>query len=73
LSIDNKRWANKIVEGILKKQDRPPYHRWRLASRALLDMHQDRREIEVIDLATERLRVIIDGDASARDRADAGE
>jgi formylglycine-generating enzyme required for sulfatase activity len=73
LSIDNKRWANKIVEGILKEQDRPPFHRWRLAARALLDMHQDRREIEVIDLATEKLRFITGTDASVRDRADAGE
>jgi formylglycine-generating enzyme required for sulfatase activity len=73
LSIDNKRWANKIVEGILSGPDRLPYHRWRLASRALLDMHQDRRETEVIDLATEKLRFVINADISARDRADAGE
>jgi formylglycine-generating enzyme required for sulfatase activity len=73
LSIDNKRWANKIVEGTLKEQDRPPFHRWRLAARALLDMHQDRRGFEVIDLATEKPRFIIGADASVRDRADAGE
>ncbi len=73
LSIDNKRWANKIVEGILKKDDRARFHRWRLASRALLDMHQDRREIEVIDLATEKLRFIINADTSVHDRANACE
>ena len=73
LSIENKRWANKIVGDILSKPDRPPFNRWRLAARSLLDMHQDRREIDVVDQAVEKLRSIIKSDVGPNDRADAGE
>ncbi len=73
LSIENKAWANKIVAEVLGAADRPPYHRFRLAGRALLAMHPDRREIGVLDLATEKLRQIIESDAPVPARADAGE
>jgi formylglycine-generating enzyme required for sulfatase activity/energy-coupling factor transporter ATP-binding protein EcfA2 len=73
LSIENKRWANLIVEEVLKGQDRSPYPRWRLAARALLGMHKDQRETAVLDQATEKLRLIMQSDAPAKDRADAGE
>jgi formylglycine-generating enzyme required for sulfatase activity len=73
LSIENKRWANLIVEEVLKGQDRSPYPRWRLAARALLGMHKDQRETAVLDRATEKLRHVIQADAPAKDRADAGE
>jgi energy-coupling factor transporter ATP-binding protein EcfA2 len=54
LSIENKRWANKIVQEMLNHNDDKSFSRWRLAARALLDMHKDRREIDVVDLAAER-------------------
>jgi formylglycine-generating enzyme required for sulfatase activity len=73
LSIENKSWANKIVENALREADQVPYSRYRLAARALLDMHRDRRKIEVTDLATEKLRAIIASDTPPKERADAGE
>lgn len=73
LSTDNKRWANKILEQVLNQADSPPFRRWRLAARALLDIHKNRREIETVDLAAEKLRSVMDSDAAPKDRADAGE
>ncbi|MCP4113628.1 MAG: SUMF1/EgtB/PvdO family nonheme iron enzyme [Desulfobacteraceae bacterium] len=74
LSIENKRWANKIVEEALEKNDRNPFKRWRLAAKSVLDIHKDRRELHVTDLAEERLRfIMLDSDAGAKERAEAGD
>jgi hypothetical protein len=73
LSIENKSWANKIVENALKKPDQIPYKRWRLAARALLDIHRDRRKKEVTDLTTKILQAIMTSDTPPKERADAGE
>jgi formylglycine-generating enzyme required for sulfatase activity len=39
----------------------------------LLDIHPDRRNLDVVDLAAEKLRNIIDNGATAKELADAGE
>ena len=67
LSIDNKRWANRIVQDVLNNKDAEGFPRWRLAARSLLDMQKDRREIDVLDLATERLRKVIECGAGPED------
>ncbi|MCP4112231.1 MAG: SUMF1/EgtB/PvdO family nonheme iron enzyme [Desulfobacteraceae bacterium] len=73
LSIENKRWANKIVEEALEKKDINPFKRWRLAARSVLDIHKSRRELRVTDLAEKRLRfIMLDSDAGAKERAEAG-
>ena len=73
LSIENKRWANTIVTRMLEPPDRDDYHRWRLAARALRDIHPDRRDIDTVELATERLRAILDTRSTTRVLADTGE
>jgi formylglycine-generating enzyme required for sulfatase activity/3',5'-cyclic AMP phosphodiesterase CpdA len=73
LSIQNMGMANQIVKKVLDAQDEIPFNRWRLAASALLDIHKDRREIEAIDLAAEKLRFVMDSGAAPKDRADAGE
>ncbi len=73
LSIENKEWANKIVKDALNMDDAEPYNRWRLAAQSLLNMHTDTQKIDVIDLATERLRGIIKSEIEPRNLADAGE
>jgi formylglycine-generating enzyme required for sulfatase activity len=73
LSIDNKRWANQIIQDVLNKEDSDSFHRWRLAARSILDVHEKRREIEVVDLAAEKLRKIIQSQAAPKALADAGE
>ena len=75
LSINSKALANQIVKTALEAEGSPPFARWRLAARALLDIKADRRQIEITDLATERLREVISSQANIppADRADAGE
>ncbi len=73
LSIDNKQWANTIVAKMLEGNDKDAFYRWRLAARALLDIHPDRRDIDVVDMAAEKLRKIIDNGGSVKVLADAGE
>ena len=73
LSIENKRWANRIVAETLHGTDSAPFKRWRLAARALLDMHRDRREPDVAKLAVEKLEAILASEAGPKERADAGE
>lgn len=73
LSIENAGWANKIVEDILKKEDHAPFNRWRLAARALINIHQDRRKDAVVNWARGRLLEIIDSEAEPKYRAEAGE
>jgi formylglycine-generating enzyme required for sulfatase activity len=73
LSIENRRWANRIVREILEKEDDKPFHRWRLACWALLDIHPNTREPQVVQLAKKRLLSIFDTDVEPKPRADAGE
>jgi formylglycine-generating enzyme required for sulfatase activity/RecA/RadA recombinase len=73
LSIENKRWANQIVEGVFEKENMPPFFGWRLAARALLDIHPDRREPEVESAARDRLIQVMASKAEPKIRAQAGE
>lgn len=73
LSIDNRNWSNFLIQDALGKPDSVPYYRWRLAARSLLDIHEDRREPESVELATGKLLEIIVSEAEPKDRADAGE
>jgi hypothetical protein len=73
LSLQNKSWANKIVQDALEQPDKDPFQRRRLAARALLDIHPKRRNVDVVDLATEKLREILAFGAKPIHLADAGE
>ena len=74
LSIENKKWANQIIEQALETADPAPFDRWRLSARTLLDIHRDRREETVQVLAKDRLLEIIDSvDTDPKYRVDAGE
>ncbi|MBC8393964.1 MAG: metallophosphoesterase, partial [Deltaproteobacteria bacterium] len=73
LSIENKKWANQIIEQALETADPAPFDRWRLSARTLLDIHRDRREETVQVLAKDRLLEIIDSvDTDPKYRVDAG-
>jgi formylglycine-generating enzyme required for sulfatase activity len=61
------------VAETLQGPDSAAFRRWRLAARALLDMHRDRREPDVAKLAVEKLESIIASNAGPKERADAGE
>ncbi len=73
LSIQNAGMANEIARRVLKGNDNIPYIRWRLATRALHSIHQDKRELDAVSLASDRLLKIVSSDASPADRLDAGE
>jgi len=73
LSIDNRQWANDLVEEAFKKQDAPPFYAWRLGAQSILDIHEDRRNTNVVDLAAGKMRHIMASKAGPKDRADAGE
>ncbi|MDR4499249.1 MAG: formylglycine-generating enzyme family protein [Candidatus Scalindua sp.] len=73
LSIENRRWANQIVENIMKAKEKAPFERWLLASRSIIDIHQDTREKNVLNTARERLLAIIKTNVKPKIRAEAGE
>ncbi|MCR4318844.1 MAG: hypothetical protein NUV74_00710 [Candidatus Brocadiaceae bacterium] len=73
LSIENKRWANKIVKNIIEAEDTAPYNKWLLASRSILDIHKDRRENEILAVTRKRLMEIVETNVSPQIRAKAGE
>jgi len=73
LSIENRRWANRIIREILEKKDDKLFYRWRLACWALLDIHPNTRDPQVVELANNRLLSIFDTDVEPKPRADAGE
>ena len=74
LSEDNRKWSHAIVKNILEGSDREPFHKWRLAARALKDMHPKARTVDLTDLATEKMRkAIASHTLEPIPRADAGE
>ncbi len=73
LSIENKKWANQIVANTLEAEDEEPYKKWLLASRSMIDIHKDRREDKVLDMAKERLWNIIDAAPEPKVIVEAGE
>ncbi len=60
LSIENRKWANQIVEKTLNVKDKDPFHKWLLASKSMVDMHKDRRDTEVLEKSKKVLLKIID-------------
>jgi hypothetical protein len=73
LSIQSQAMANNIIQRILKEKEGKPFSRHLLAIRSFIDIHQDLREDEVCKTAKNRLWEIIDSDAEAPVRAEAGE
>ncbi len=73
LSIQNMGMANEIVRQVLEENDGDTFIKWRLGARCLESIHKDRREPEVVSLATEKLLLVTDSDAKPKDRAEAGE
>jgi energy-coupling factor transporter ATP-binding protein EcfA2 len=60
LSIENRKWANGIVEDIMVAEDKAPYKKWLLASASLVDIHKDRREEETLQETRQCMLSIID-------------
>ncbi len=73
LSIENKKWANRIVENIISVDEQAPFHRWLLASRSLIDIHKQRRDPAVLQNAKARLLAVTSADIAPSIRAEAGE
>lgn len=65
LSIDGSRWANEIVEKALVEPGAAPFRRWRLAARSLLNIHEDRRNTEIVEMAVEKMKDVINSDISS--------
>ena len=73
LSIENKKWANGIVEDIINSGDNSPFKRWLLAAGSLIDIHKDRRDSGMLDKTRERMLGIIDSHAEPKILVQAGE
>jgi len=73
LSIEHMRTANDIIAQAFDSSDETTFSRWRLAARSLLDIHQTRRDPQVIEQAGKRLVEIIDKGAEPEALTDAGE
>lgn len=73
LSVDNKAWANGIIEDILKKNDTAPFMKWLLASEALLDIQKGKRNPLVEVKAREKMLEIVEIGPGPKIQARAGE
>lgn len=73
LSIDFKKIANEIILSTLKDKDRPPYKRWFLAGRAMLDISDRKRDKKVLDKLINTLRTIFECKAEPTQIVEAGE
>lgn len=73
LSIQDRGIANEIVRKVLDGEAGDEYKKWRLAGRALLDIHIDRRDSEVATLARKKMAEIMTSAAPPKKRAEAGE
>lgn len=73
LSIENKKWANRIVGDIISVDEQAPFHKWLLASRSLIDIHKQRRDPAVLHNAKTRLLAVTSADIASRIRVEAGE
>jgi formylglycine-generating enzyme required for sulfatase activity/3',5'-cyclic AMP phosphodiesterase CpdA len=65
--------AGGIIKKILAAEDKAPYARWRLAARALTDIHKGWREPATISAAENTLFEIMASEAAPKMRADAGD
>lgn len=73
LSMENRGWANKIVQEVLDSMEKKPFRRWRLAARSMLDIQKDRRDVPVVNRARQRLMSIIEKNVEPEILIDAGE
>lgn len=73
LSMDNSGMAHRIVKDALMEKDDGEYPRWRLAARALLDIHPKSRQAESVTIAVEKMIEIIGKPGEPKNLADAGE
>jgi predicted MPP superfamily phosphohydrolase len=73
LSIENKKWANRIVDNIISVDEQAPFHKWLLASRSLIDIHKERRDPVVLQNAKARLLAATSADIAPSIRVEAGE
>jgi len=73
LSQKSSGMANGIVLRVMNEIDQEPYDRWRLAAKALCDIHKDSRDKEVVVKTVEKLQEIMGSEAGPKVRADAGE
>jgi formylglycine-generating enzyme required for sulfatase activity/predicted MPP superfamily phosphohydrolase/energy-coupling factor transporter ATP-binding protein EcfA2 len=73
LSMDNKAWANDIIEDIIKNKDNDPFKKWLLASEALLDIQKGKRIPLVEDKARKRMIELIEIGPGPKIQAQAGE
>ncbi|WP_028315860.1 SUMF1/EgtB/PvdO family nonheme iron enzyme [Desulfatibacillum aliphaticivorans] len=74
LAEDNRKISHAIVNKLLNSDDVEPFYQWRLAGRALKDMHKNARDGGLVELAVERLEKVIQSKELAPiPRADAGE
>jgi formylglycine-generating enzyme required for sulfatase activity len=65
--------ANGIIRRVIADPDKNPFSGWRVAARALSDIHRQLRKPEVVDATTKRLLEVMAADAEPKIRAEAGE
>ncbi len=70
LSIEHKKTANDIIADAV---ERPPFKRWLLAGRAMLDIHPNRRMDAIVAKVKDRLTAIMASEADPVIRAESGE
>lgn len=73
LSIENKKWANQIIETIVEDEDKEPYKKWLLASKSMIDIHKKRRDDDVLNKSRKCLFYIIDNSVNPIILVEAGE
>ncbi|MCP5003609.1 MAG: formylglycine-generating enzyme family protein [Planctomycetes bacterium] len=73
LSIQNRRWANQIVENIINAEDQKPFSKYLTASKAMIDIHRDMREDNVLNAVRKRLLTIIANKVEPKILVEAGD
>ncbi|MCP4268549.1 MAG: SUMF1/EgtB/PvdO family nonheme iron enzyme [Candidatus Brocadiaceae bacterium] len=73
LSIENKKWANKIVEKMLEDDGGKSFSKWLLSSKSLIDIHKDRRGGHALKCARKRLLEVIEEADEPKALMEAGE
>ena len=73
LSIENKKWANGIVEDVIDSKDKSPFNKWLLASESLVDIYKGRRDPNLEEKTRKRMLAIIDSGAQPKPLVQAGE
>lgn len=73
LSMENKKWANKVVKDVIETSDKSHLKKWMLASKSMIDIHKDRREEDVLIRIRNRMLEIIDDKEEPKTLVEAGE